>query len=112
MSFVGKRPEVRKFTEFYTDEEKAILTIRPGITDWTSIWNSDEAAVLAGAEDADDPYIKLIRATKLRLKLKYVRERSFWTDLKIIFLTFQALVKPQSAAVKELRAGERLDMLV
>ena len=53
MSFVRPRPEVKKFTDLYTEEEKAILTVRPGITDWASIWNSDEAAVLAGAEDAD-----------------------------------------------------------
>jgi lipopolysaccharide/colanic/teichoic acid biosynthesis glycosyltransferase len=105
MSFVGPRPEVKKFTDLYTEEEKAILTVRPGITDWASIWNSDEAAVLAGAEDADEAYLKVIRPTKLRLQLKYVRERSFWTDLKIIFLTFQALLRPQSAAVKEIRTG-------
>jgi len=103
MSFVGPRPEVKKFTDLYNEEEKTILTVRPGITDWASIWNSDEAAVLAGADDADDAYLKLIRPTKVRLQLKYVRERSFWTDLKIIFLTFQALLRPQSAAVRDLR---------
>jgi len=54
MSFVGSRPEVKKFTDLYKDEEKEILNVRPGITDWASIWNSDEASVLAGAEDADD----------------------------------------------------------
>lgn len=112
MSFVGPRPEVKKFTDLYNEEEKAILTVRPGITDWASIWNSDEAAVLAGAEDADDAYFKLIRPTKISLQLKYIRERSFWTDLKIIFLTFQALVKPQSAAVRELRSGANRDMPV
>jgi lipopolysaccharide/colanic/teichoic acid biosynthesis glycosyltransferase len=105
MSVVGPRPEVKKFTDLYDEEEKVILTVRPGITDWASIWNSDEAEVLGGAEDADDAYLKLIRPTKLRLQLKYVRERSFWTDLKLIFLTFQALFHPQSAAVRELRTG-------
>jgi lipopolysaccharide/colanic/teichoic acid biosynthesis glycosyltransferase len=109
MSFVGPRPEVMKFADLYNEQEKAILTVRLGITDWASIWNSDEAAVLAGAEDADNAYLKFIRPTKLRLQLKYVRERSFWTDLKIIFLTFQALVRPQSAAVRELRVGGNLD---
>jgi lipopolysaccharide/colanic/teichoic acid biosynthesis glycosyltransferase len=64
MSFVGPRPEVKKFTDLYTEEEKAILTVKPGITDWASIWNSDEAAVLAGAEDADEVYLKLIRAQR------------------------------------------------
>jgi lipopolysaccharide/colanic/teichoic acid biosynthesis glycosyltransferase len=56
--------------------------------------------------------LKLIRRTKIRLQLKYVRERSFWTDLKIIFLTSQALLKPQSAAVKELRTGASREMPV
>jgi lipopolysaccharide/colanic/teichoic acid biosynthesis glycosyltransferase len=44
MSFVGPRPEVQRFTDMYMDEEKTILTVRPGITDWASLWNSDEAA--------------------------------------------------------------------
>jgi len=55
----------------------------------------------------DEAYLKLIRPTKVRLQLKYVRERSLWTDLKIIFLTFQALLRPQSAAVRELRMGAK-----
>lgn len=83
-----------------------MLDVSPGITDLASIVFLDEAAV-PGTEDADDAYLRLIRPTKLRLQLKYVRERSFWTDLKIIFLTFQALVKHQSAAVKELRTAAR-----
>jgi len=54
----------------------------------------------------DEAYLKLIRPTKVRLQLKYVCERSFWTDLKIIFLTFQALLRPQSAAVRDLGTGD------
>lgn len=104
MSLVGPRPEVKKFTDLYTEEEKAILTVRPGITDWASIWNSDEAAVLAGAADADEAYLKLIRPMKLKLQLKYVRERSFCTDLKIIVLTLLTLMNPESQAVREIRA--------
>jgi lipopolysaccharide/colanic/teichoic acid biosynthesis glycosyltransferase len=104
MSFVGPRPEVKKFTDLYNEEEKAILTVRPGITDWASIWNSDEAALLAGADDADDAYLKLIRPTKVRLQLRYVRERSFWTDLKIIFLTLLAIIKPGSQALAEMKS--------
>ncbi len=103
MSLVGPRPEVRKFTDLYTEEEKAILSVRPGITDWASIWNCDEAAVLAGAADPDQAYFELIRPKKLRLQLKYVRERSMATDLRIIWLTLLAVVSPQSEAVRELR---------
>ena len=93
MSFVGPRPEVKKFTDMYTAQEKAILTVRPGITDWASIWNSDEAALLAGADDPDKTYLELIRPEKLRLQLKYVRERSFMVDIRIILLTLLKLCK-------------------
>ena len=91
MSFVGPRPEVKKFTDMYTAEEKAILTVRPGITDWASIWNSDEGAILAGAADPDQAYLELIRPEKLRLQLRYVRERSFKVDVRIIFQTMLKL---------------------
>ena len=67
MSFVGPRPEVQKFVDLYTDEEQIILEMRPGITDWASIWNSDEGHVLDGAPDADAAYAELIRPTKLEL---------------------------------------------
>ena len=105
MSLVGPRPEVTKFTDLYTDEERLILTVRPGITDWASIWNSDEGAVLAGAADPDKAYMELVRPTKLKLQIKYVKEHSFWVDLKIIFLTAIAIVQPQSQAVSEIRRG-------
>jgi lipopolysaccharide/colanic/teichoic acid biosynthesis glycosyltransferase len=105
MSIVGPRPEVKHYTDMFTDEEKAILTVRPGITDWASIWNADEGAVLAGAEDPEKAYMELIRPKKLQLQLKYVRERSFLVDLKIIGLTFLALVHPGSKAVDEIREG-------
>lgn len=103
MSFVGPRPEVKKFTDLYTDEEKVILSVRPGITDWASIWNSDEGAVLAGAKNPDKAYLELIRPTKLKLQIKYVREQSFCVDLKLIFLTVLAIMSPESQAVKEIR---------
>jgi lipopolysaccharide/colanic/teichoic acid biosynthesis glycosyltransferase len=96
MSFVGPRPEVPSFTDLYTDEEKALLSLRPGITDWASIWNRDEGAVIAasGIEDADAAYALLIRPTKLRLQLRYLRERSFWIDIKILFRTVAAVLDP------------------
>lgn len=106
MSVVGPRPEVKYYTDMYTETEKAILTVRPGITDWASIWNSDEGAVLAGAEDPEKAYEELIRPTKIRLQLKYVRERSFFMDLKIIFLTVLAILKPESKAIQEIRAQD------
>ncbi len=103
MSIVGPRPEVSRFTDMYTEEEKVILSVRPGITDWASIWNSDEGSILAGAADPDQAYLELIRPTKIKLQLKYVRERSVWTDIKIILLTLLAIISPESQAVREIR---------
>lgn len=93
MSLVGPRPEVKKFVEMYSPKEMAILSVRPGITDWASIWNSDEGSILAGAEDPDRTYLELIRPEKIRLQLKYVENRSFWTDLTILFETVEKLFK-------------------
>ena len=103
MSLVGPRPEVRHYTDQFTEEEQAILSVRPGISDWASIWNADEGALLAGAEDPEHVYATRIRPTKLRLQLKYVREQSFFTDLKIIFLTALAVARPGSRAIEDLR---------
>jgi lipopolysaccharide/colanic/teichoic acid biosynthesis glycosyltransferase len=106
MSFVGPRPEVKKFTDLYTEEEKVILTVRPGITDWASIWNSDEGAILAGTKDPDKAYFELIRPNKLKLQIQYIKERSLWVDLKIMFLTVLAILKPGSEAVKAIREAK------
>lgn len=92
MSLVGPRPEVLKYTALYTGELAQILDARPGITDWASIWNNDEGAVLAGYPDADRAYEELIQPTKLRLQLRYVRERSFVTDLRILMYTVRTLL--------------------
>lgn len=91
MSIVGPRPEILSYTSNYQGELLEILTVRPGITDWASIWNADEGGVLAGARDPDRAYEILIQPTKLQLQLKYVRERTMWMDLKIIFYTMRRI---------------------
>ncbi len=93
MSFVGPRPEVQHYVNMFTRTEKAILTVRPGITDWASLWNSDEGAILAGSPDPDKTYMEDIRPEKVRLQLKYVRERSFLTDIKIILQTVLKVIR-------------------
>jgi len=93
MSLVGPRPEVQKFVDMYTDEERAILDVRPGITDWASIWNADEGTVLAGAADPDEAYQRLIRPTKLSLQLRYVQHHNLWIDLKILTFTVYKIFK-------------------
>ncbi len=94
MSLVGPRPEVQKYVDRYTDEEKVILTVRPGITDWASIKYHNEGEIIesSGIADADEAYERLIRPGKLRLQMKYVRERNMWIDIQIIFRTILTIV--------------------
>jgi lipopolysaccharide/colanic/teichoic acid biosynthesis glycosyltransferase len=92
MSFVGPRPEVAKYVGMYTEEEKAILRVRPGITDWASIRHCHQAELMSGSEDADRFFEEKIRKTKVRLQLFYVRNHSLWVDLKILVYTFVRIV--------------------
>ena len=85
----------------YSDKEKSILTVRPGITDLASIWNSDEGALLAGASDPDQVYMERIRPEKIRLQLKYLRERSLSLDIKIILRTCMELLGKKTGAQKK-----------
>lgn len=89
MSLVGPRPEVQKYVDLYTEDEKIILSVRPGITDWASIKFHNEGEIIAasGIADADEAYAKLIRPEKLRLQRKYVRERTLLVDIKILICT-------------------------
>ena len=91
MSLVGPRPEVLSYTSKYDGELLEILKVRPGITDWASIWNSDEGGVLAGAKDADRAFEILIQPTKLELQLRYVRTATLWSDIKIILYTLRKI---------------------
>ncbi len=107
MSFVGPRPEVQKYVDMYTDGQKIILGVRPGITDWASLWNSDEGAVLDMFGDPDEGYETYIRPRKLGLQMKYVRERNLFIDMSIIIRTVLAVFsdkKPQAVVeLEELR---------
>jgi lipopolysaccharide/colanic/teichoic acid biosynthesis glycosyltransferase len=87
MSLVGPRPQVQWAVDLYTEEERLLLSVRPGITDHASLLFSDEAEILNGAEDPDKAYLELIAPEKIRLGLEYVRTRTFWVDLKLILLT-------------------------
>lgn len=91
MSLVGPRPEITAYTDKYEGEFLEIMRVRPGITDWASIWNADEGGVLAGATDPDRAYEILIQPTKLQLQLRYVRTRTFLSDLKIILYTVRRI---------------------
>jgi len=93
MSFVGPRPDVPLYVNMFTQAERAILSVRPGITDWASLWNSDEGSILAGSVDPEKAYMEKIRPEKIRLQLKYVKERNIWMDFVIIFLTIVKILK-------------------
>ena len=92
MSIVGPRPEVKQYVDMFTNEEKAILSVLPGITDWASLWNSDEGKILAGSSDPDKTYLEKIRPTKIKLQLKYVQRRNLRTDLIIVLETLKTVV--------------------
>lgn len=87
MSLVGPRPEVKKFVDLYTADQRKVLSIRPGITDYASIQFRNENELLEGKPDPIDFYIHEIMPVKLRLNLEYINNRSFMGDLGIVFKT-------------------------
>ena len=93
MSLVGPRPEVPKYVALYTDEQKEILKVRAGITDYASIEFSDENDLLASEEDPEKAYIEKIMPKKIELNKKYISEISILTDIKIILLTIKKILK-------------------
>jgi len=97
MSLVGPRPNIEDETRLYTDAERHLLDVRPGITDMSSIVFADESDILEGSDDPDLAYNQLIRPWKSRLGLLYVEKASFWLDVKLIFLTALTLVSRENA---------------
>jgi len=94
MSLVGPRPEVSKYIDCYSDEEKYdVLSVKPGITDNASIEFMDENELLASAKDPEVTYINEVLPKKIALYRKYVRERSFFGDVAIIFKTIFLIIK-------------------
>lgn len=92
MSLVGPRPEVPRYVACYPPAVRAIvLSVAPGITDWAAILYRDESAILGRAADPERAYLDTILPAKLDYYMRYVRERSFWTDLRIIFCTLAAI---------------------
>ena len=87
MSFVGPRPEVPKYVEMYNEEQRKVLSVRPGITDYASIEYRNENDILAKSDNPEQTYIDEVMPAKLKLNLRYISEMSLKTDLKIIFGT-------------------------
>ena len=93
MSFVGPRPEVKKYTDLYTKEQQKVLQVRPGITDYASIKYRNENDMLSASDDPEKLYIEEIMPEKLNLNLKYINDNNVFKDIKIIFDTFHAIIK-------------------
>jgi len=94
MSLVGPRPEVTKYINCYSDNEKHdVLSVKPGITDNASIEFRDENKLLASSNDPESTYINEVLPKKIALYRKYVEERSFFGDVAIIFKTIFLIVK-------------------
>ena len=87
MSLVGPRPEVRRYTDLYNDEQKKVLSVKPGITDYASIEYSNENELLGKADNPERVYIDEIMPAKLKLNLRYIQEQGLLTDVKIIIKT-------------------------
>lgn len=97
MSLVGPRPNVKRETDLYTKEEKKLLSVRPGITDFASIVFSDEGDVLLEKQDPDLAYNQLIRPYKSQLGLFYIEKHSFLLDVRVCILTAVAIVSRETA---------------
>lgn len=87
MSFVGPRPEVRKYVDMYTERQLKVLDVRPGITDLASIKYRNENDLLAAADNPEQYYIDVVMQDKLALNLQYINTQSFFGDIKLIFRT-------------------------
>lgn len=92
MTFVGTRPEVPKYTQQYKPEMMATLLLPAGITSLASIYYKDEAELLDSADDADKVYVEKVLPAKMYYNLKAIEEFSFWGDIKIMFMTFFAVL--------------------
>ena len=93
MSLVGPRPEVRRYVDLYTPEQRKVLSVRPGITDHASIEYIDENRLLAQSADPDKTYIEQIMPAKIALNMRYINHQTVDEYLKIIFLTITKIIR-------------------
>jgi lipopolysaccharide/colanic/teichoic acid biosynthesis glycosyltransferase len=93
MSFVGPRPEVRKYVDFYTPEQKQVLSVRPGITDMASVKYRNENEILGKVDNPEAYYRTVILQDKLKINQEYLNKSSFWFDILLIIKTIGAIIK-------------------
>lgn len=87
MSIVGPRPQFKHYVDRYNDEEKLILSVKPGMTDYASIKFINLGKIVGGNKDAEAVYLAKVEPEKNRLRIKYAKEGSFLVDIKIIAMT-------------------------
>jgi lipopolysaccharide/colanic/teichoic acid biosynthesis glycosyltransferase len=87
MSLVGPRPEVPEIVKLYTDGQKKVLSVRPGLTDYASLEFRREGEIMAESGNLYEDYVNKVLPRKVEMQLKYVKEQSLVTDLKLIFST-------------------------
>lgn len=92
MSIVGPRPEVRRYVDLYTDEQRKVLTVRPGITDHASIRYINENEILCRADDPERVYIEQIMPDKIKLNMVYIEHHTLREYLRVILLTLKSLL--------------------
>lgn len=93
MSIVGPRPEVREYTDLYTDEQRKILSVKPGITDYASLEYFKENELLGQSADPHRTYIEEIMPAKIELNMKYIKDPGIVQDMKIMWKTFLKIIK-------------------
>lgn len=92
MSFVGPRPEVRRYVDMYSESDLEILEVKPGITDYASIEYRNEAELIKLAKDPEKTYVHDIMPAKIKLNKKYINNNNLMTDFKIILKTFASIL--------------------
>lgn len=95
MSLVGPRPQVEVYTKLYNNDERIILSVKPGLTDYASIEFIDLDKIL-GDEQVDEKYLKEVEPRKNKLRMKYAKESSFLVDVKILFMTLMQMLRINS----------------
>ncbi|OOF67623.1 sugar transferase [Rodentibacter caecimuris] len=93
MSLVGPRPEVRKYVDLYNDEQKHVLSVKPGITDYASIEYMDENEILGKSNNPEKTYIEKVMPEKIKYNMKYIQNQNVFEYFKIILLTISKIIR-------------------
>lgn len=93
MSLVGPRPEVKKYTDLYTEEQKRLLAVKPGITDYASLYFINENEILEREAEPERAYVEKVLPRKLSLSLQYIERQTILLDLDIIWKTIKKIIQ-------------------